>query len=143
MSCSITQMWIALELQNNWPTGEFSKKVRMTSDQLFVTLYTLSIYLSGTNSWSDIIWTLLEVCMYVHKLHIKWKKVTSQSILKVFASRIQKTRKQRNKNFTKNIIVFLLNNFIWTNRRGETQLCFLPIGRIFLMRFLFRCFIVL
>jgi len=25
--------------------------------------------------------------------------------------------------------VFLLNNFIWANRKGETKLYFLPIGR--------------
>ena len=38
--------------------------------------------------------------------------------------RILKTIKQRNNNFN-----FLLKNFIWTNRRGETELYFLPIGR--------------
>ena len=47
----------------------------------------------------------------------------------VFWERIKKTRKQRNKNVTKNIIVFLLNNFIWANRKGEKKLFFLPIGR--------------
>ena len=35
---------------------------------------------------------------------------------------------QRNNNFIKNILVFLLNHFIWTNERGETKLYFLPIG---------------
>ena len=29
---------------------------------------------------------------------------------------------QRNNNFIKNILVFLLNHFIWTNERGETKL---------------------
>ena len=43
--------------------------------------------------------------------------------------RILKTIKQRNNNFIKNYPVFLLNNFIWTNMRGETKLYFLPIGR--------------
>ena len=65
--------------------------------------------------------------------------------------RILKTIKQRNKNFIKNIIVFLLNNFIWTNKK-QIKFCFyLPIGAkknfnkkatIFLMRFLFHYFIV-
>ena len=31
--------------------------------------------------------------------------------------------------FTKNIIVFLMENFISTNRKGETKLSSLPIGR--------------
>ena len=62
-----------------------------------------------------------------------------------------KTIKQRNKNLIKNVIVLLLNNFIWTNRKEETILYLLSIGRkklfikktiIFLMRLLFRCFIV-
>ena len=35
----------------------------------------------------------------------------------------------QNNNFTKYIIVFLLDNFIWTNKKGETLLYFLPIGR--------------
>ena len=48
----------------------------------------------------------------------------------VFRERILKTIKQRSKNLIKNIIVFLLDNFIWTKRRGETKLWFLPIGRI-------------
>ena len=41
---------------------------------------------------------------------------------------IQGLKKQENKNFTKNIIIYiyLLNILIWTNRRGETKL--LPIG---------------
>ena len=43
--------------------------------------------------------------------------------------RILKTIKQRNNNFIKSYLVFLLNNFIWTNRRGETKLYILPIGR--------------
>ena len=46
-----------------------------------------------------------------------------------FWERILKTIKQRNNNFIKNIFVFLLNNFIWTNKRGKTKLCFLPFGR--------------
>ena len=45
----------------------------------------------------------------------------------LYAGNVYKVRKQRNKNFTKNIIVFLLNNFIWTNRNGETNLYFLPV----------------
>ena len=39
-------------------------------------------------------------------------------------------KKQRNNNFTKNIIVFLLNNVSWANRKGETTLYFLSFGRI-------------
>ena len=42
--------------------------------------------------------------------------------------RILKTITQRSNNFIKSILVFLLNNFIWTNRRRETKLYFLPIG---------------
>ena len=38
------------------------------------------------------------------------------------------TTKQQNKYRTKNIIVFLLNNFIWTNRKGETILYLLIIS---------------
>ena len=38
--------------------------------------------------------------------------------------RISKKRKQRNKSFNKNIIVFRWNNFIWANSRGETKLYF-------------------
>ena len=42
--------------------------------------------------------------------------------------RILKTIKQPNKRFIKNIIVFLLKNFIWTNRK-QVEFCFyLPIG---------------
>ena len=39
-----------------------------------------------------------------------------------------KTIKPRNKNLIKNIIVFLLNNCIWTNRKVETKLYLLPVG---------------
>ena len=80
------KLWNELELKNKWKivklslfpistyfasrTGEFSKRVRMISDQQFVTLYSLSIYIPKhvrlkylhipryTNSWSDIIRTL-------------------------------------------------------------------------------------
>ena len=61
---------------------------------------------------------------------------------------VLKTIKQSNNNLINNIIVFLLSNFIWTNRKIETKLYLLPIGPnkivqqktiISLMKFLFRC----
>ena len=42
---------------------------------------------------------------------------------------ILKSIKQRNKNIIKNINVFLLNHFIWTDRKVETKLYLLPIGQ--------------
>ena len=44
------------------------------------------------------------------------------------SERILNTIKQRNNNFIMNILVFLLNNFIWTNKSEETKLYFLPNG---------------
>ena len=41
---------------------------------------------------------------------------------------ILKTIKQRNKNFFNIIIVFLLDNFIWTNRKQVEFYFYLPIG---------------
>ena len=61
-----------------------------------------------------------------------------------------KTRKQRNKNSIKNIIVFLLKNLFWANRKGESKLyffllvvikLFLKKTKIFLTKFSFRCFL--
>ena len=61
--------------------------------------------------------------------------------------RIWKTWYQRIKNFTKNLIVFVLNNLIWTNRRGKTKIYFkknhfIKKTKILLIKFLFRCFLV-
>ena len=58
---------------------------------------------------------------------------------------------QRNNNFSKNILVFLIYNFISTNKM-EVDFCFSPLSgpnkncsnkktRIFLMKLLFRCLI--
>ena len=49
----------------------------------------------------------------------------TQIILKCAQGTDLETRKQRNKN----IIVFLFNNPIWANKKGETKLYFLHIGR--------------
>ena len=51
------------------------------------------------------------------------------AMVKIHREPILKTIKQRNKNLISNIIVFLLNNFIWTsNGKVETKLYLLPIG---------------
>ena len=59
--------------------------------------------------------------------------------LLLYRERILKTIKQRNKNFIQNIIVFLFNNFIWTNRK-QVQFCVnkktIILWRIFLCRYL-------
>ena len=80
---------------------------------------------------------LLKIVEYLFR-----KKVVNKKRRKIY-----KTRKQRSNNFTKNIIVFLMNNFISTNRKGETKLSSLPIGhqenKKKLVKLLFSCFVLL
>ena len=79
-----------------------------------------------------------------------WRKNIAVSLFSksVTRERILKRIKQGNKNFIKNIIVFFLNNFIWTNMKFKTKLYLVQIESfnkktiIFLMRFLFLCLIV-
>ena len=77
---------------------------------------------------------LLNLQYQVYFVCIKNKEYIRRKI-KVFnlswnnRERILETRKQRNKNFTEHIIVFLLNNLIWANIKAETKFYFLPIGR--------------
>ena len=55
--------------------------------------------------------------------------LNNMAVLGDCREQIHKTRNQRKKNFTKNVIVFLLNKFISINRKG-VQFCFsFPIGR--------------
>ena len=56
------------------------------------------------------------------------KRSIEKSKSKLFGERILKTLKQINMNYTKIIIVLLLNNFTWASRKSETKLYFLPIG---------------
>ena len=91
-------------------------------------------------------WTT-KTCLFHHVLAIVWNP---NVVFKQCDSweRILKTIKQRTNNFTKNIIVFLLNNFIQTKGRNKILLSsyilvkiklFITKSKIFLMRVLFRC----
>ena len=74
------------------------------------------------------IWLII-LCISFGSNYHKHSTVQKNFIkLNYFRERILKTIKPRNKNLIKNIIVFLLNNCIWTNRKVETKLYLLPVG---------------
>ena len=67
-------------------------------------------------------------------IHIKMMRIRNSrncNHKKSSRERIYKTRKQRNKHFTKNSYVFLMNNFISTNRKGVNVYFSLLIGCIY------------
>ena len=132
-----------LYMQSHWKSGKqkhkFLKNIECTRSTDLSKENNLYLVIVGT---SDIANT---------GFHLIREHLTCNNSVQFFSGNGFQRRKQRNMNFAKNIIVFLLNNFIWTNRKEEqncTSFLLVEIKLfektiIFFLRFLFRCLIIL